>query len=674
MDIVGSTAMPSSRSAVRRPRPPRRVLAGAAATALAAAAALAGLPAAVAAPAGSPPLVVAFSPNYAVAATAQLHGALVVAGRTTSGGVELAHWNAAGGWNTVTALPGLTTGKAPAVILDPHTGGLDVFGVTSDGGLVWDRQLKPGAAYTGWQAVGGPKVAGRPAVAADAALSSVLVAVTTSRGQVSLGTETGGTFAWRQLGGFPGSGLGPAVTTTGPDTALLALTQSNDVVKVAETRVAAAGSAQPSGRPSWTYSGVVSTDPPAAATVAGTPWLYVTRTGSHTVEASPMPGASRSNAWRSLGGSIGGAPGVATGGTTPGGAGRDRNRQDVFAMGLNGDLYQRTAVGSAWQAWQAVSQPPATTGSGGGNGRVTSPPPWTSSHYTTDMTGTPSTDSAKGYEHGCARGKQHNPGLVILDYGAQVRSGGVWGTYKVLAYGDFLSDTDIVAHAEGFISGYVACSPHHRPAALVLSLGTNNSGSTRYEGLGGGQIWAEHVVDAVSAWATANGYSKLHVHVAGADDLEPGFGPAKTARNWVRGFSTSTDLRYYNFGSADGCPGIGYSGTACGDGWNLGDVWRVSAGYAHSRTVPEIFTPAGSGLTQGSQWANISLWGVDNGHPRIEYAGEITQHQACQQVGGCQGTDNSPRQGWRELWRDVSAQRQTRIASLPFSTDITYDG
>jgi hypothetical protein len=182
------------------------------------------------------------------------------------------------------------------------------------------------------------------------------------------------------------------------------------------------------------------------------------------------------------------------------------------------------------------------------------------------------------------------------------------------------------------------------------------------------------VVNPVSAWATAHGYSRLGVGVAAANDLEPGFGPASTALGWTTGFTSYSNLRYYDYGSADGCPGLGWSGTTCGGGWTLGDEWAVAGGHPQSRAVPEIYTPSGSSLTNGSQWANISLWGALARHSPLHFAGEMTEYIACEQVGGCPGIDNSPSQGWTELWKSISATVQTRLATLPWSTDIRQDG
>jgi hypothetical protein len=50
----------------------------------------------------------------------------------------------------------------------------------------------------------------------------------------------------------------------------------------------------------------------------------------------------------------------------------------------------------------------------------------------------------------------------------------------------------------------------------------------------------------------------------------------------------------------------------------------------------------------------------------------MTQSIACAQNPPCDGTANSPADGWRQLLYAVNSDPATAQAALPFSTDIRY--
>ncbi|HVA59505.1 MAG TPA: hypothetical protein VNG13_03080 [Mycobacteriales bacterium] len=598
----------------------------------------------------NPNLIMAVTAGTAPAAVVEPGGSLDVLDRNTAGYLEAAHWTASGGWAGVSDLGGQLAG-GPAVAVDPVTGAVDVF-VQGPDHLLFEK-VRSNGTWSGWQNLGG-WLTGRPAAVADPATSTVAVAVAGGGGAVYLKIHAGGVWSrWIAAGGSLLAGTGPAITRAGTGLLLLAGVHTTHVVYTETVTVDGALG-------SWRSIGGYAINDPTAVSSGGEPVVF-TEAGNRTLQQATGRPAGGFGPWVSVQGNLGGGAGAASGAGTPqsgAAGGATSSRIDVFVLGPQAGLWQRTSTAGSWGAWRLIALP------------GTSPPAWTSSHYTNDMTGDPGTDAGLGYDHGCARAQSGGSGLVVLDYGTQTIQQGVNGTWKVLAYGVFLSDADIVAHADGYLRGYVACSNGAQPG-LILALGTNNSGPASTTGGPAGVDWATNVVNAVARYAASNGGTGISV--GGANDIEPGFGVPSAALAWTQGYDSATGFPSYDYGSADGCPGIGDPSTVCGDGWTIGQLWSVSDGVATARALPEIYTSAQDQLTQGSQWAHISLWGTQQGHPAVPFAGEMTQWESCQQEGGCADTGNTPAQGWWELWNDITGQPQTRIAALPYSTDIMHD-
>jgi len=111
----------------------------------------------------------------------------------------------------------------------------------------------------------------------------------------------------------------------------------------------------------------------------------------------------------------------------------------------------------------------------------------------------------------------------------------------------------------------------------------------------------------------------------------------------------------------------------CNDGWTDGDEYAVNAGLSNRllRALPEIYTESG---IMAEQWQGISNAGPAAGLAPVSFAGELTQHTTCQipGVGPCTGIDNTPAQGWDQLYQQLNSSPATAQQSLPWSSDITY--
>jgi hypothetical protein len=235
----------------------------------------------------------------------------------------------------------------------------------------------------------------------------------------------------------------------------------------------------------------------------------------------------------------------------------------------------------------------------------------------------------------CEQAQKVRQGIVILSFGRQLATG-------TTGFGNPISPDTIVATAAAWSEGLAACGR----GPWEVSIGTSNSGGrTRYNGFDGGKVWGELV-------ARAQREANPRVLVTGSVDIEPGWGPAPQARKWVDGYVSATNIRLWNFGSADGCPqSVGR--LTCGNGWTVDDVlWVSSHAGPNVIAMPQIHTQSGS---QARQWAVLSARALELGKPlRI---GAITvQTAACAQVrGGCPTTGVSAWDGWTQLRNALDA-------------------
>lgn len=131
-------------------------------------------------------------------------------------------------------------------------------------------------------------------------------------------------------------------------------------------------------------------------------------------------------------------------------------------------------------------------------------------------------------------------------------------------------------------------------------------------------------------------------------------------------------ITLYNYGDAAGCPPYGN----CNNGWTQDDVWYISWGCGIAAPLPEIYTTTGS---QAKEWYRLVKYSISKnpGNPMI-ISGTMTQYQACIDQGDpCSGTNNTPEQGWTQLWDLLNADPETaqtllNPSTLRWSTDISW--
>ena len=260
---------------------------------------------------------------------------------------------------------------------------------------------------------------------------------------------------------------------------------------------------------------------------------------------------------------------------------------------------------------------------------------------------------------GCETGRRGESGLLVLAFGQPIAVGLGYGAS---IYSSFVpaSTAQVAEAAKGYLRGYAECSSAQR---LQVGLGINNyKGETNANH---GRAWAQ-MVNSVDEWLAGQPYSD-RVSVAGAIDAEPSWNTAGNTRAWVDGFTGATTQPLVNFGACDGCPTALRPNQQPNNGWKVEDVWYISAGARNTLALPEIYLTGG---IHADQWYRVSLHGYTAHGRRIDFAGTLTQFAACQER-GCIGTDNTPAQGWSQLYNAVNADIRT-ATSLPASSDITW--
>ena len=238
-------------------------------------------------------------------------------------------------------------------------------------------------------------------------------------------------------------------------------------------------------------------------------------------------------------------------------------------------------------------------------------------------------------EAACDQARKVRQGIVILSFGRQLATG-------TTGFNNPISPETIVATAVAWSEGLAACAR----GPWEVSIGTSNSGGrTRFNGYSGGQVWGEIV-------KRARVEADPRIAISGSVDIEPGWGPADQARSWVDGYVATTDIRLWNFGSADGCPqSVGR--LTCGNKWTVDDVlWVSSHAGPNVIAMPQIHTQSGS---QARQWAVLSARALELGKP-LRIGAFTVQTAACAQVrGGCPTTGVSAWDGWIQLRNALDA-------------------
>jgi hypothetical protein len=263
------------------------------------------------------------------------------------------------------------------------------------------------------------------------------------------------------------------------------------------------------------------------------------------------------------------------------------------------------------------------------------------------------TSAADSVSLGCANSDK--AGRMTLFFGAPTTLNGiagatVWGAPDI-------DVNQIGQRVLDFVGGYAYCrqNPSFR---ILIGIGTSNStidsrtDDWLYQH---GQAWAT-MVRQVAGVVNANWPWAAQIYAAW--DAEPSWSQFSKAEAWMHGYdSVPGRLAMYVKGSADGCPTTAATGGPCNNGWNQWAVWHLAWEHDPALPFPQIYATSG---VNAHQWQLIDLYATTAIGDGMFFFGTMSQYGACQQNGGCAGTDNTPHAAWDQLtwWLATDARTQ----------------
>jgi len=297
------------------------------------------------------------------------------------------------------------------------------------------------------------------------------------------------------------------------------------------------------------------------------------------------------------------------------------------------------------------------------------PPLSTTSHYVEEV------DESIFNRQGCAEADKRRQGqnvVVILDFGYPAYYNGRYGALTLDP--ETFYPTDVISEeVKGYLTGFYVCAQvHNNDARLTLAMGVNNhhprspyiSGVT----LEHGRAWAQMVND-LNDWIEDHNWQNT-LRVYGANDIEFEWNTYDVTIQWVNGYTETWSFPsyYLNFGSCDSCPSSQFWWWVPANGWTLENIRTVSWGAPPAWPLPEIYLRDGLNADQWS-WINHLYTSP------MYFTGALTQYGACHspQPRSCNGTDNTPEQGWSQLWDWINRYPNTQQSELRWSTDILWD-
>ncbi|WP_375482707.1 fibronectin type III domain-containing protein [uncultured Jatrophihabitans sp.] len=328
-------------------------------------------------------------------------------------------------------------------------------------------------------------------------------------------------------------------------------------------------------------------------------------------------------------------------------------------VGLKSNTTYRFSVRASNVAGSGVPAVSAAIRTAAGPPAQRTPAPVSTSRYIRNVRGSSAAELAMMRREGATDAKNNPSGhgyMVLLDIGGQdYYDNGV----VLSATTRFVSNRDLVRDVQAYMDGYASAQ---RPSApVVVAIGTNNDMDVS---AASGRQWATNVVNPLVSYARRH----LGMSVAGANDIEPGFRASYSAtRSWLGGYLSATKAPFVFNGSADGCAWT-TTNRRCNNGWTMAGLHYLAAAAAPTRmlNLPQIYNN-----TMADQWKYISLTGVVNHLPRINFAGVLTEYTACAQSGGCGSMGG--RSAWSRMWNDLQSDSRLRVSSLPYATDLRVD-
>ena len=366
----------------------------------------------------------------------------------------------------------------------------------------------------------------------------------------------------------------------------------------------------------------------------------------------------------------------------------DPDNKSFWTAGYSNGLIFRVdiATGSVITQFNAGSVSPTLAGltvAGEITAAVNAPPP-TTSYYVETTNPTTLRNAGRDLALSQIAAGVNQDSVVALLFKAPTYKNGQYG---VSGLGSSTPLSTVEPLVEDFVSGYYnalgANNTLHVRVAIATSNGRTMCGGSQVT-YGHGQAWAT-MVNNVASWVVSQGYS-AQVDIAGGSDMEAGsdvwapnspcnsagqpqWASASETESWVDGYASVFPRRFlYDVGDAGGCPETGTTGAGglCNAGWGQYDVWYVAWNSPPAEPLPEIYR---TDSKQAAQWQQLSLYGYLAHSGSMIMAGALTESGACQQVSCPAVLQNTPQEGWQQLYNALNADPRTK-QTLSWSTDI----
>jgi hypothetical protein len=213
---------------------------------------------------------------------------------------------------------------------------------------------------------------------------------------------------------------------------------------------------------------------------------------------------------------------------------------------------------------------------------------------------------SNAYNHGCYFA-QHHPGgnrLMMLDFGAARKiDSGTWGAIDFS--NTLFSNPSILAALKSAADGHHNC--YTGVGDTVVAYGNSNYhmsnvGMSTTDAWWAGYYQSQRSQDLYN-YQVSKGYNRQSSDAG--SDMEPAWDGQLITKQLVNGDTAHGWALYYDYGSADGCPSTGSSGS-CSNGWTVGDVGYVSY-HGIAVPLPEIYY-----TVNADQWTVVRRWWNNN--------------------------------------------------------------
>ncbi len=215
---------------------------------------------------------------------------------------------------------------------------------------------------------------------------------------------------------------------------------------------------------------------------------------------------------------------------------------------------------------------------------------------------TPSGLESAAYNHACSFASNHPGGTRLLnhDFGAARKiDADTWGALDFS--GVRFSNSSILEAMKAAADGHHNC--YTGVGGTIVAYGNSNyhmtgTGMTTIDAWQAG-YYQSYRAELLANYQEASGYNRQGA--AAASDMEPAWDGRLITKQLVNGATAHGWALYYDFGSADGCPSTGTSGS-CSNGWGVDDVAYVSF-KGSAVPLPEIYY-----TVNADQWTVVHNW------------------------------------------------------------------